>query len=275
MGGHTRRVSRGTADAAAELLAPLLEDPSRAAILFDVDGTVAPIAEHAEDARVPADCSRLLAQLARRYRVVGAVSGRPAADARRMVGVGSIDYAGMHGAERLPSGARAPQLRDDLAGWSERVSGFREQVDADFRQLRIRVEDKGPIVALHWRGADDEAAARRHLEAVAEAAAAAGLATHWGRKVLELRPPLEISKRLAVLELAGQAGIETALFGGDDTTDLDGFAALDELVADGRLKRGVRVAVASDEGPPQLVERADVVVDGVGGFREILAALAA
>jgi hypothetical protein len=33
--------------------------------------------------------------------------------------------------------------------------------------------------------------------------------------------------------------------------------------------------VRSDEGPPQIVERADLVVDGVRGFADVLAALAA
>ena len=37
----------------------------------------------------------------------------------------------------------------------------------------------------------------------------------------------------------------------------------------------MRVGVRSDEGPAAIVERADVVVDGVDGFTSVLAALAA
>ena len=65
-----------------------------------------------------------------------------------------------------------------------------------------------------------------------------------------------------------------ALFAGDDTTDLDAFTALDALVAEGALDTAVRVGVRSDEGPPAIVERADVVVDGVEGFRRVLDVLA-
>jgi trehalose 6-phosphate phosphatase len=58
-------------------------------------------------------------------------------------------------------------------------------------------------------------------------------------------------------------------------TDLDAFAALDGLVDEGGLDSAVRVGVSSDEGPPEIVERADLVVDGVAGFADVLAALAA
>jgi len=68
--------------------------------------------------------------------------------------------------------------------------------------------------------------------------------------------------------------VRRALFAGDDTTDLDAFTALDALVAEGALDTAVRVGVRSDEGPPAIVERADVVVDGVEGFRRMLDVLA-
>jgi len=92
--------------------------------------------------------------------------------------------------------------------------------------------------------------------------------------VLELRPPVEFHKGLAVRELVGRFGARVALFGGDDVTDLDAFEALDELVAGGQLARAVRVGLSSDEGPPEIVERADLAVDGVAGFRTVLQALA-
>jgi len=264
-----------TAETPASALAPLTKDPARAAILFDVDGTIAPIVKKPEDALVPAATSRLVADLAKRYLLVGCVSGRSASEARRMVGVGSIHYMGMHGAERLSPGAGRSALREDLERWRGPITDFTAGVSDGFRLLRIRVEDKGPIVALHWRGAPDEGAARRRLDEVAKEAEAAGLVSHWGRKVLEIRPPVEITKRLAVRELVTESGAATALFGGDDTTDLDGFDGLDELAAEGLLETAIRVGVRSEEGPRELLERADLAVDGVRGFTEILETLAA
>ena len=70
--------------------------------------------------------------------------------------------------------------------------------------------------------------------------------------------------------------MRAALYGGDDATDLDGFEALDAARGGGRVStRAVRVGVRSDEGPAAIVERADLVVDGVDGFTRVLAALAA
>jgi trehalose 6-phosphate phosphatase len=120
----------------------------------------------------------------------------------------------------------------------------------------------------------DEDAALTHVEGIASEAEAAGLSTHWGRKVLEVRPPVPISKGQAVRQLVTRTRCRGALFGGDDATDLDAFDALDALVADGQLDAAVRVGVRSDEGPSAIVERADLVVEGVAGFVRVLSALA-
>jgi trehalose 6-phosphate phosphatase len=249
--------------------------PREAAVLCDIDGTLAPIVERADDAKVSDGTARLLATIARRYGCVACISGRRAAEARRLVGVGGITYAGSHGAEILWPGASRPEFSSDLAAWTERVRGFvRENDTRDLRIRRVRIEDKGPIAAFHWRGAPDEEAARERVGAIAEAAQEAGFHVHWGRKVLEVRPPVPIDKGQAVFALLNRYPVSAALFGGDDVTDLDGFSALDALVEDGRLRCALRVGLSSDEGPPEIVERADLVVDGVAGFRTVLQALA-
>lgn len=268
-------VSSPTADTLAEVLRPLTDAPDRAAILCDVDGTLAPIVERAQDAKVPDQASRLLAALARKYALVACISGRGALDARRLVGVGGIAYAGAHGAELLDPGAKQPTTLPAFASWQEKVQEFaRGQDVAELRSLRVRIEDKGPIVAFHWRGAPDEDAARTRIEGIAQEGETAGFITHWGRKVLEIRPPVEVNKGQAVEQLATRSQVRTALFGGDDATDLDGFAALDRLLDQGKLDARVRVGVESDEGPAEIVERADLVVDGIPGFLEVLEALA-
>ena len=276
MGGILGRVAAPTAETLAAALRPLTEAPERAAVLCDVDGTLAPIVERADDAQVPDRAARVLGVLARRYGCVACISGRAAADARRLVGVGRIFYAGAHGAEILAPGERAAAAIPAFASWTEPVRRFvADRDDHELRRLRVRIEDKGPIMAFHWRGAPDEDAARTRVEAIAGEAEAAGLAVHWGRKVLEIRPPVPISKGRAVNELVRRAGVRIALFGGDDATDVDAFDALDALVAAGELDAALRVGVASDEGPAAIVERADVVVEGTAGFLDVLEALAA
>lgn len=274
--GILGRVSQPTAETLAEVLRPLTEDPSRAAILVDIDGTLAPIATRAQDARVPEQSSRLLGRLARRYGLVACISGRAALDARRLVGVGGIAYAGSHGAELLDSGSAQPTVLPAFATWTGRVGSFVADRDtSELRRLRVRIEDKGPIQAFHWRGAPDEDAARTSVEGIAHEAESAGFSTHWGRKVLEVRPPVPVDKGQAVDELLRRASdVRAALYAGDDGTDLDAWDALDRLHDEGRLDARVRVGIASDEGPVQIVDRADLVVDGIPGFAEVLDVLA-
>jgi len=257
-----------------EALRSLTADPARAALFFDVDGTLAPIVQRAQDAQVPKETSLLLARLSRRYASVACISGRSAADVRRLVGVGGIAYAGSHGAELLEPGETAPRIAQDFQRWEPKVKAFASARDTPaLRALRVRIEDKGAIVTFHWRGAPDEASARAHVERLAQEAESAGLWTHWGRKVLEIRPPVPIDKGQAVRELVGRTTAAAALYAGDDVTDLDGFDALTALLAEGRLESAVRVGVRSDEGPREIVERADLVVDGTDGIRDILAEL--
>jgi trehalose 6-phosphate phosphatase len=259
-----------------EALEPLRSDPSNSAVLLDIDGTLAPIVRHATDAHVPEATRTLLIEVARRYRLVGCISGRRAASARQVVSIGSIAYVGNHGGELLRAGATQPEVDPELATWTERVRAFVARAyTAEHERLRVRLEDKHAIAAFHWRGAPDEQAAAAAVRQIAERADEQGLAVHWGRKVLEVRPPVAFDKSLGVAALL-KGGVEpcgAALYVGDDTTDLDAFRGLRELVAAGTLARALCVAVGSEEAPDELIEEADLTIDGPDGVRELLEAL--
>jgi trehalose 6-phosphate phosphatase len=259
----------------AETLRPLTERPESAAVLCDIDGTLAPIVDRAEEAAVPEHTSRLLGRIARRYAVVACISGRGATEARRIVGVGGIAYAGSHGAELLLPGHGQAELVPAFATWADRVRKFALSKDTpELRMQRVRIEDKRAIFAFHWRGAPDEQAALSMVERIAAEAESDGFITHWGRKVLEVRPPVPISKGHAVRELMRRTPVSAALFGGDDATDLDVYDALGELRAQGEIQHAICVGVRSDEGPAAIVDRADLVVDGTPGFVQVLEVLA-
>ena len=231
-------------------LARLRSEPGRAAVLLDVDGTLAPIVARPELAVVPEEARAEVRRLVGRYALVACISGRTGAEAARRVGVEGVVYVGVHGLELAPEAER----------WREALRPFAEE---DWPWL----EDKGLTVAFHWREALDDAEARRSLEAVAERARADGLEARWGRKVLELRPPVEADKGTAVRALLAERGLERALYAGDDTTDLDAFRGLDGL------ELAVRIAVASAEGPPELREAADLVVGSPAELLELLGTL--
>jgi trehalose 6-phosphate phosphatase len=233
-----------------EALAALADEPSRAALLLDVDGTLAPIVADPEDARVPETTRTALARLAGVYGLVACVSGRPAEVARAIVGVPGLTYVGEHGLELDPEAAAwAPRIRELAASacWP--------------------VEEKPIAAAFHYRTAPDREEARRVLARIAEAAEAQGLRARWGRLVLEVLPPIDATKGTAVRQLLEQHALRRALYAGDDTTDLDAFAALDGLEV------AVRIAVASPESPPALRQQADIVVGSPEELAEILSRL--
>jgi trehalose 6-phosphate phosphatase len=231
----------------ASLLARLAAEPARAAILLDVDGTLAPIVRRPEAASLPPAARAELERLARRYALIACVSGRPSEDVRRLVGVEGVTYVGLHGLE----------LDREAARYQHTIHAFAKTVDWPR-------EDKGLAVSYHYREAADQEAARRRLEDVAARARAAGLHARFGRKVLEILPPVKANKGTAVRGLLERARLSRALYAGDDRTDLDAFRALDGL------ELGVRVAVSSDEAPSELRETADVVVDGPAELLELL-----
>jgi trehalose 6-phosphate phosphatase len=235
---------------AASLLNRLAEEPGRAAILLDVDGALAPIVPHPDQAAVPPETKAELRRLAGRYALVACITGRSAADARRVVGVEEVTYVGLHGLELEPEAERYRDLIHTLA----------ESVDWP-------IEDKGLAVAFHYRNVEDEVAAREKLERVAARARSAGLRAQFGRKILEILPPVDANKGTAVRHLLAGSGLSRALYAGDDTTDLDAFRALEDL------ELGIRVAVASPEGPVELRETADLVVDGPAGLLGVLGGL--
>lgn len=256
-------------------LGPLRADPARAAILTDVDGTLAPIVERAADAAVPEPAREALAALSGRFGLVGCVSGRQAEEARGLVGLDSLAYAGNHGLELLLPGDEAPRPDPSVAGQETAAAEFLAGLGAgELGAAGLRAEDKGPIQALHWRGAADEAHAEGHAHEIAVAAGHAGLEPRWGRKVLELRPLGGGGKDAAVASLLAEEGLTAAVYAGDDRTDLDAFRRLRELCETGDLEHCVCVGIVSPEAPPELPEDSDLIVDGPEEWLAILQWLA-
>jgi trehalose 6-phosphate phosphatase len=232
-------------------LAALAAEPARAALFLDVDGVLAPIVEHPEDARVPPETRHELARLVGSYGLVACVTGRTSEQAREIVGVGGLRYVGQHGLELDASAAR---FADEIHAFAQ-GTGWPD------------LEMKPLTAAFHYRRAGDAEEARQALVAVAADALERGFRTKWGRFVLEVVPPVDASKGSAVRALLAESGLSRALYAGDDITDLDGFRALDGLEV------AVRVAIASAEGPSELGELADVIVGSPDAFREILLGL--
>ena len=252
------------------LIAPFRDAPAESAILCDIDGTLAPIVPDPADARVPDSTREALRAAARRYGLVACVSGRAALEARAIVGVEEIAYAGNHGLEFVEPGSVEVHLDPSVTDPEQAARFVRELPALELAELGLRIEDKGPIQAVHWRGAPDEAEAEARARELAGEAEADGLAARWGRKVLELRPRAEVDKGVVTERLVRGSGARRAVFGGDDLTDLDAFAALRGLADRGGLERALCIGVASEEAPERLWDESDAVVGGTEGFALVL-----
>ena len=233
-----------------DLIALLAADPSAAGLFLDFDGVLAPIVDRPEDAAPPPETRTELERLVGRYAIVAVVSGRATEDVRQRIGVDGVVCVGSHGLELAPQADR----------WRRVITGFAASAPWPPEEIEV----KGLAVAFHFRSREDEGEAIRELDQVAEAAACQGLMARYGRKVLEVLPPVGSHKGTAVRQLLEERRLRRALAAGDDTTDLDAFAALEGL------DLAVRVAVTSEESPPLLVESADLVLDSTEEFLALL-----
>jgi trehalose 6-phosphate phosphatase len=248
----------------AALLGPLRADPRRSAIVSDIDGTLAPIAATPEDAAVPERALRALEALCPRYALVGCVTGRPAKQARRMVPVECVAISGNHGLEVMQGEevsvvAQAAKYQREI-----RQALVLAENDPLIPHYGCRVEDKGITFSVHFRNSHRPEHAQRYLETqIAPKLDRAGLAWSFGRKVLEVRPPVAIDKGSALKRLKGRRRIDHLLYVGDDRTDIDAFR-----------EATIRIAVRSAEAPAELLELADGEVGGPDAVVEMLESLA-
>ncbi|HEX8995922.1 MAG TPA: trehalose-phosphatase [Ktedonobacterales bacterium] len=233
--------------------------------LTDIDGTLSAIVPTPDQARLYRGVRPLLRRCLAEFDVVAAISGRPAVDARRLVGIPQMVYVGNHGMEALAPGDRqptiAPEARVYQSAIDETLRDARGQLIERFPALLF--ENKGVTASVHYRQAPDPEAAhdaiRRTLDPLASAH---GLRLTEGRMVVELRPPVERDKGTSVRALVRRRALASALYLGDDRTDEDAFRALRELRAEG-VCEGIAVAIGHAEAPASLVESADIVLPSI------------
>ena len=244
-------------------LAPLRRDPARAGIFSDFDGTLSPIVEDPELAEPLAGVPGLLAELARRYAVVAVVSGRPVAFLAARLPA-SVLLAGLYGAEVQRDGEL--QIDPEAEQWRTVVSAAATRLRAVVPP-GVLVEPKGLSVTCHYR--TSPSLEPQVMALAQEVAAATGLVVRRGRKSVELLPPIRTDKGTVIRKWAGP--LRSACYLGDDLGDLAAFRALDQLAAEGIST--TRIAVRSDEAPAELLQAADMIVDGPQGAAGLLRTL--
>ncbi|WP_376796246.1 trehalose-phosphatase [Thermogemmatispora sp.] len=242
-------------------------------LAFDIDGTLSPIAPTPEAARLFPGVASLLERL-RPHASVAILTGRAIGSAAALVGVDGITYIGNHGLEwttglpehhpiRLLPEAEAYRLP------AQRLLALAEQKLVPAHPC-LQIEQKSIGGTIHYRRCPDPATARRQiLELLSRPAQEAGLLLSEGKMAVELRVP-GLNKGQALQRFIEEHRLRSALFAGDDTTDLDGVETLIRLRQEGICPAAVTIAVRHADTPPRLLERADLVVEGVAGMAALL-----
>jgi len=255
-------------------LAVLRQRP--AGLMTDIDGTISQMAPTPHAAVVAPAARAALARLAGELALVGVVTGRSAQTGEEMVQVPGLVYVGNHGMERRLNGAawHHPEAAASAEAITAALAEIARGAEAAGLREYLVIEDKRLSGSIHYRLAPDAAAARQTLWPLAEEAAHRhGLKVTGGRLIVELRPPITVSKGTALTALADAYHLRGLVFCGDDLTDVDGFRAVRRLRDEGKLA-GLNVAVIAAETLPEVLAASDVTVPGVPACTALLTALA-
>lgn len=233
---------------------------NRMGLITDMDGTISPIVANPEDAVVTPRNYELLQQLRKKLTLVSVVSGRTVRSVTSRLSLPGIVYIGNHGLERCVDG----QVRHSF-----NIDRFRPMLKASAEELQqipldnIQVEDKGATVTLHYRQTEDTQQTRDQLLPVVQKIAARhNLEYFEGRMIFELCPPVEANKGSAFEELVHEFSLDSAIYVGDDTTDINALKMAQQL----RLERtcfAIGVGVISENSPAGLIKEADLLASGV------------
>ena len=250
--------------------------PEAAALLCDIDGTIAPIAPTPAEAHVPEAFRELLTALVGRLGLVAFVTGRSLEDGRRMIPLDGATYVGIHGLETMaadgtisvePQAERYAATIHDVAEAAAR--------DLDCEALGVVIEDKHTVLAVHYRLADDTAATRHEiLTRVIEPARERGMSIATGHLSFEVRPPLPFTKGTAVRRVLTSGAYLSAMACGDDLTDITMFAAIRDWGERDARRHTVAVAAVTGETPRPVMDAADVLVRATPGVHEVLSRVA-
>jgi trehalose 6-phosphate phosphatase len=253
-----------------EALAPLLE-AARLGVLTDFDGTIAAIAMRPEGAVVSPVAREALASLAQRLPMVGAMSGRALFDLRAKLDLPELLYIGSHGLTWWYRGM--DEIPEEVHAYVDLARRAELELGPLLEHPGLRFEDKGVGLAIHYRLAPDEQAARQAiLAAIQGSPAAQGFELREGIRVIELYPRIHVNKGTALRRVVERFELSGLLFLGDDLTDVDAMFAAAQIRGDDC--RIATIAVRHAESPAIAAEAADWLVEGVAGAEQVLEWLA-
>jgi trehalose-phosphatase len=198
-------------------------------LFFDFDGTLTPIMGRPEVARLSFNTRELLRVLALRYPTV-VISGRSLDDITGRVSLKGVVYAGNHGMEiRSESFTMLFDQGKAVKAEMKKLLSLLKGMPPKFRGVII--ENKGVTLSVHYRlldSRDVRAFTKRLKEIVRQSVESGLISLSEGKKVFEIRPPVDWNKGRAVDWIMQRRVFSSTvpIYLGDDVTDRDAFKAV-------------------------------------------------
>jgi trehalose 6-phosphate phosphatase len=237
-------------------------------LVFDIDGTLSPIAPTPEAAYLYPGIAEMLEYL-RLHAHVAIMTGRALQDGARIVNVDDVTYIGTHGLEwsdGLPT-THDVQIVPEAMRYIERGQHLLDLVQQQLDRLPgVIVQRKTVGGTLHYRGAVNHEQTRKDLlTLLKEPTRQLGMRLGEGKMVVEVLAPLAIDKGKAIRSYVQRFGLRGLVFAGDDRTDLDAVLECARLRQEG-CSTTLSVVVRHHDTLPELLAHADLIVDGVEGM---------
>ncbi|HUU72281.1 MAG TPA: trehalose-phosphatase [Burkholderiales bacterium] len=233
------------------------------ALFLDVDGTILHLRDTPDGVHASEELLNLLEAISDRLgAAVALVSGRSIDNLDALFAPHRLPTAGLHGLERRDATGTVHKVPE-----SEELDTLRPPLlKLAGSSTKVILEDKGHALAVHYRLAPDMA--DQIKEQVEELARPFSVQLHvmHGKMVSEIKPR-QADKGSAIRDFMAEHPFEGRIpvFIGDDTTDEDGFACVNE-----HNGYSVRVGESETTAARHLLCSVDDVIDWLSGWPDIL-----
>ena len=243
-----------------------------AGVFSDFDGTLSPIAPTPGDAKAYPGTVEALKRVAGLVDATGIITGRAVADVQAKLEVEDLLVVGNHGLEWFERGEHVDHEAGVAAadGITETLAETERRLSEQISTTHMLWENKRLTASVHYRNVDNPVeVGMKLLPIIEEEASKRGLRVSSGKMLVELRPTAVVTKGTALERVIRNRGLRSAIFFGDDVTDVDGVRALHRI----REQEGidtVAIAIRSVDVHPEVIAEADVVLDGVSDTVAVL-----
>lgn len=240
-------------------------------LVFDIDGTLSPIAQKSEEARLYPGVAALL-EKARQHAHVAIMTGRAIQNGATIVNIDGLTYIGTHGlewSEGLPT-LHSVAIVPEAQAYVEVGKYLLDLVEAQIADLPgVYVQRKNFGGSIHYRLSPEPATTRQRIRSILEEPARrVNMKLSDGKYIVEVLVPLAVNKGHALRQFVQRLDLQGVVFAGDDRTDLDAVLEIGRLRQEG--KAALAIVVQHPDTLPGMLEHADIIVQEVDGMAQLL-----